>query len=69
MVPVEREKCAAEPTQRADMLEVGVKKTKGSKMILVFWLENLAYLTEIGKKSRGVNWARNKTALNCICGH
>lgn len=36
IVPVEMEKCAAEPTQLADILDVGVKKTKGSKMILVF---------------------------------
>lgn len=36
MVPVEMEKCAAEPTQLADTLDVGVRKMKGSKMILVF---------------------------------
>lgn len=36
MVPVEMEKCAAEPTQLAYKVDVGVRKTKGSKMILVF---------------------------------
>lgn len=36
VVPVEMEKCAAEPTQLADALDVGVRKIKGSKMILAF---------------------------------